>query len=284
VRPGGPATIYRYTDYRRFLRDRFLERKRSDRNFSYRKFALRAGLSSPNFLKLVIENKRNLSEEGIRKFAKGFGLNANEEEYFRNMVLMNQARTHEEKDCFYRRMIQCRGFARTRLLDKKEYEYYAAWYHPVVRELAAAAPPGVGPAWIAERIRPEVSEVQVKRSLRLLESLGMLRREGETWVQSEPIVSTGPEVSSILIAKYHKNMIRLGGEAIDRFPPQARDISSVTIRVPLRRLHEIKKAVQAFRKELLGLEMEGEGEESVMQVNIQIFPVSRAEEEKHDHR
>lgn len=269
------VTIYQYVDYRKFLRDKFLQKKDQERNFSYRKFSLLAGLSSPNFLKLVIENKRNLSEAGIRKFAVGFRLNETEEEYFRNMVLMNQSKSHEEKDCFYRKMVQCKGFARTHLLEKKKYEYYSAWYHPVVRELVVFQKGTVDAKWISEHTNPQITEGQAKRSLKLLEELGMIKREDDRWLQANPIVTTGPEVSSVLVTKYHKNMIAMAKESIERFPSRQRDISSVTIRVNKENMPEVKKAAIEFRKQLLGLEsLSNEKDETIMQLNIQIFPLT----------
>ena len=143
------VNIYEYADYRKFLLHEYQEKKKKERNFSYRRFALYAGISSSNFLNLVIKKKRNLSEEGIRKFAKGFGLNEDQTEYFRNMVLMNQSKTHEEKDCYYQNMVRCKGFAKTHILDKKEYKYYSAWYHPVVRELVVFHSGKIDAEWIA---------------------------------------------------------------------------------------------------------------------------------------
>lgn len=268
------VNIYEYSDYREFLRDRFQVEKCRGTHFSYRKFSLIAGLSSPNFLKLVIENLRNLSKAGIEKFANGFRLTGNEREYFSCMVLMNQCSSHIEKDAYYRKMIRIRGVARAHVLEQKEYQYYAEWHHSVVREMAGINSGKVSEVWIAEHIQPPVSVTQVRRSLQLLQDLGMIRREDNRWIQTDPIVTTGPEISSLLVTNYHKNMISKAIDSIERFPPEMRDISSVTIRVHPDNLPDIKKAVIAFRKQLLGFEQNGQKNERVMQINIQIFPLS----------
>lgn len=272
------VNIFEYTDYRKFLLHEYQEKKKKERNFSYRRFALNAGISSSNFLNLVIKNKRNLSEEGIRKFAKGFGLNEDQTEYFRNMVLMNQSKTHEEKDCYYQKMVKCKGFAKTRILDKKEYHYYSAWYHPVIRELLAFHEGKVDAEWIAKKVEPKITITQAKRSLKLLQELGMIRREGDRWIQTDQIVDTGPEVSSILVSKYHKNMITMAKESIDRFHGHQRDITSVTIRMNRKTLSQVKKASFEFRRQLLGLECRPGEEEFVMQLNIQAYPLTEVPE------
>jgi uncharacterized protein (TIGR02147 family) len=52
--------VFDYRDYRAYLRDVYQSRKSSEYGFSYRAFAKRAGLSAPNYLKLVAEGQRNL--------------------------------------------------------------------------------------------------------------------------------------------------------------------------------------------------------------------------------
>lgn len=67
VKKGSPVEVYGYLDYRAFLADLYTAKKA--RGFSYRSFSRRAGLSSPNYLKLVIDGQRNLSAKMAERFA-----------------------------------------------------------------------------------------------------------------------------------------------------------------------------------------------------------------------
>jgi uncharacterized protein (TIGR02147 family) len=60
VSKDSPVDVYRYLDYRAFLRDFYEAKKAKSRTFSYRAFSKRAGVASPNYLKLVIEGQRSL--------------------------------------------------------------------------------------------------------------------------------------------------------------------------------------------------------------------------------
>ena len=53
--------IFSYTNYRAFLRDLYLTKKSESSGFSHRVFVRMCGFASPNFLKLVIEGKRDAS-------------------------------------------------------------------------------------------------------------------------------------------------------------------------------------------------------------------------------
>ena len=61
-----------YDDYRAYLSELIDFLRTSKRGFSFRRFSKRAGYQSPNFLKLVIDGQRNLSDDSIAKFAGAF--------------------------------------------------------------------------------------------------------------------------------------------------------------------------------------------------------------------
>lgn len=57
--------IYEYLEYRIFLADAYQAGKENVSAFSYRYLARKAGFSSPNFIKLVMDGERNLSMESV---------------------------------------------------------------------------------------------------------------------------------------------------------------------------------------------------------------------------
>ena len=65
--------IYTYTDYRKFVKDYYLSKKKSIRRFSYRSFSEKAGFSSPNFIKLVIDGKKKSRKRERFQTLQGYG-------------------------------------------------------------------------------------------------------------------------------------------------------------------------------------------------------------------
>src|SRR5688572_23947614 len=88
--------VFDYLDYRAFLRDYYTERK-ARRGFSFRNFSKRAGLGSPNYLKLVMDGDRNLTNEMAARFAHALGLNSDSANYFVELVRFTQAKTSSER-------------------------------------------------------------------------------------------------------------------------------------------------------------------------------------------
>lgn len=130
-------SIYEYSDYRQFLGDTYTFLKTHYRYFSFRYFSKRAGYSSPNFLKLVIEGKRNISTDSIPRFSEALKLDAGETEFFAQLVQFNQARNSTERSEHAGRMLKFKELQKTYPLKQAEYSYYACWYYIPVRELAA---------------------------------------------------------------------------------------------------------------------------------------------------
>src|SRR5438045_8662218 len=93
--------LFEYEDYRKYLKDLYDFQKKNRRSFSFRFFSHHAGFTSPNYLKLVMDGARNLTEESIQKFANGFKLNQQETDFFKNLVFFTQAKTSEEKSRYY---------------------------------------------------------------------------------------------------------------------------------------------------------------------------------------
>lgn len=275
----GQPVVYDYLDFRAFLKDLFVYNKERKGNFSYRFFSRQAGFASPNFLKLVTNGQRNLTNTSIAKIAKGFKLKKQESEFFEHLVFMNQGKTHDEKNRYYRKMLAVKEYINNHKIDKVKYEYFSKWYYPAIREIITFNDKHYTPGQIAERLNPKISPKEAERALKLLLELGLIKKDPEDhWQQCDKVVTTGAEVASHVIANFHKEMIALGAESIERFPSEERDITALTLSVRHDTLVNIKARIAAFRRELLELATEDENSDRVYQINFQLFPLTNNED------
>jgi len=274
-KPAREPQVFEYLDYRAFLRDYYAAKKAS-RGLSFRSFSRRAGLSSPNYLKLVIEGQRNLTPATAAAFAKAAGLEGDAARYFAELVVFTQAKTSAERNQSYARITGFRRYREARPLELAHAAYHSTWYLPAIRELASRPDFRDDPEWIAETLWPSISVADAQQGLRTLLQLGLLGRapDGKI-VQSEAVVSTGPEVADVNVANYHRMMMQRASDAVDAVPPTDRDISSLTLCLGPHGLRRLKERIQRFRRELLELSTREQGLEQVVQVNFQLFPLSK---------
>ena len=271
-------TAYDYLDYRLFLKDLFKYKKENNKHFSYRMFARKAGFASPNYLKLVMDGQRNLTNESIAKMAKGFGLKKKETEYFENLVFMNQASTHDMKNHYLQKIMAASKPLTSSNLEKASYEYFSRWYYPVIREVILFGDRKLSFAQIAAILSPRITEAQAKKGIELLLALGLIKigKDG-LYEQADKTVRTGAEVRSLVVANFHREMIRLAAESIERHPAEYRDISGITLSVKKEKMPEIKSKIVSLREELLELACQDEDADQVIQINIQAFPLTKTD-------
>lgn len=270
------VSVFEYQDYRAFLKDWYQKAKQARGSYSYRAFAKKAGFHSSNFMMLVIQGKRNLTEESLKKFLIGLNLNKQEQEFFRNLVFCNQSETHEDKNFYYQRLMLSKKFSQLKPIEKQQYEYYSTWYHPVIRELVVSRGFDGMAEWISGRLSPTVTPAQVSKSIELLEALGFIQKTGkDRWRQTSTIISTGPDVEAVIVRNYHKSLLGLSREMMDRLSAKDCDASALTLGVRRERLSELRLKIREFRREVLKMVSNDTEPEEVVQLNIQFFPVTK---------
>ena len=271
--------VFDYLDYRAFLRDYYLEGK-ARRGLSYRALSRRIGLKSSNFFKLVLDGSRNLSQDMAGRFARALGLEEDARRYFLALVRSEHARTPEARREAHAQVIGYRRYRRARSLKAQQAAYHSTWYLPAIRELVVGRSFREDPEWIARTLEPNIAPAEAAEALETLLLLGLLVRDADGKLrQGEALVSTGAETTGRHVATYHLTMMDLAASSLERIPAAQRDVSSLTLCLGRDGLRRIKERVQRFRRELLELSATEEQPDQVVQVNFQLFPLSKVEED-----
>ncbi len=272
--------VFEYLDHRELLRALFADRKTSGRGFSHRAFARRAGITSTNYLKLVMDGARNLSAEMAIKFAAGFGLTRDEAAYFCDLVAFNNATTATERTRAFERLSRFRQRRQVHQLDDAQARYHETWYLPAIRELVASPRFIDDPKWIARQLQPRISAAQAKAAVRTLLALGLLTRHKQGSLrQADALVSTSSGPLGHHIVNYHRMMMERAAAALDHVPREEREISSVTLCVSEDAITALKQRIEDFRSELLQMAEQHGTPERVVQINFQLFPLTQRLEE-----
>ncbi|MCB0220356.1 MAG: TIGR02147 family protein, partial [Chrysiogenetes bacterium] len=227
--------------------------KETQRGFSYRQFSRRAGFSTSNFLMLVADGKRNLSEASIPKFARGLGLSESEEKLFEALVLLGQASSDAERNEYYGLLRRIRR-ARSKgvELKKAQFDVYTHWIAIPIRELMHHEDFREDPAWIAKRFRAQVKPSEVRRAITLLEKTGLAIRDDEGRLQpASPTLLSQPTLQSLAARNFHRTMWEKAIKSLDGVPQSERNITSVTVNLTAREYEQVCAEIDDFRRELL---------------------------------
>jgi uncharacterized protein (TIGR02147 family) len=270
--------ISEYDDYRKYLSDFYSFFKKTRRGFSFRSFSKDAGFSSPNFLKLVIEGKRNLTSNSLHRFSRALKLSRSETEFFDSLVKFNQSRSLDEKNRHYEHLRRLRRYKDVKALEPTQFDYYSAWYHIAIRELTNLSDFKNDADWISEKLLPRISSKDASEALALLLKLGMIKKDGRSgkFKATDSTVTTGPEVKSLAVTNFHREMLERAVESIDTVPPLERDISSATLSIKESDLEKLKTRLVKFRREILAtFDLTDGTADRIYQLNVQLFPISK---------
>ncbi|MBX9768290.1 MAG: TIGR02147 family protein [Bdellovibrionales bacterium] len=277
-----PINVYGYEDYRTYLADSFNALKKTDPKVSHRSFAKKAGIKSSSFVLSVMKGKDNLSLKTIEGISKALGHDREEAFFFKNLVLLNQATTIDERLVFAQHVLKSKQYRKVHPLAEAKYHYFTRWYFVAIKELVGIEGFKSDPAWIARRLANQVTREEAEVALSELIKLNLIARDEKGNLrQTLDTVMTPDEVTSAFIVPYHEELIGLGSESIRRYPREEREISATTFRVTHKNFQKIKEILQRFRKEMVEvIEAGGSTKESapkaeaLYQLNLQLFPLA----------
>ncbi len=268
-------SIFEYIDYRKFLADYYQTKKESSSYFSYRYFARKINVNSPSFLKHVIDGKRNLTRQMAERFCQVLDLSPKEELYFRNLVLFNQAKTSIEKQEHYAVLRSMTGLVKESVLNTDQFDYFAMWYTPVIRELICLYDFKDDYNLIAETIQPRIDPAEAQAAVKLLLKLKLvIKDENGIYKQTSSAVIADNSVKSVAVRAFTRSMIDRSKEALDTFNKKVRHISGITMGISPEAYDVLAAEIEAFKDRVKVIVNQDSTSSRIYQMNIALFPLS----------
>jgi len=273
-------SIFKYTDYRQYLKDYYELQRSLDPQFTYRYIAGCVGFKSAGHFTQILKGLINLSSSMAASFIDFLKLNNREADYFDLLVRFEQAKTHAEKRRYFERITKFSEM-KVATLAPSQYEYYNKWYYVAVREILSYFPFKGDYAALAKNVRPSISQLEAKKTIALLLKLGLIEKNSNgMYKKNTASVSATPLGGSIAITNQALQTMRLAQESIDRFPKEQRNISGVAFSVSQKTFDSMQEEIRSFRKRILDIAQSDPYPDTVYQFNVQLFPLSASPTQK----
>jgi uncharacterized protein (TIGR02147 family) len=272
-------SVFEYLDYRDFLKDFYEEKKSQHSFFSYRLFGAKIGID-PSYLAKVIIKNRNISNDAIDAIAVFCGLKQREADYFETLVHFVKAKSLKESKLLFEKLLSLKNASAKPLLEN-QYAFYQKWYHSALRSLLEFYDFNGDYKALALQLSPPISAKEAKESIQLLEKLNLIKKDmNGRYRMTEVAITTGSQWNSLAIATFQEETIRLSMGSIALHPKKHRDISTVTMNINEENFEEIREKINEFRSSIIKFVHEQQSADRVVQLNIQLFPLSKMEREK----
>jgi len=281
--PGQPL-IHEYTDYRKYLKDMYEHRKRTEstgmRPYSYSHFSAAADIKSPNYLKLIIEGKRNLSDDMILRFSRALRLEKQQAEEFQALVHYSQADEPVERNKYLKDLAEIRADQEnSSAADKQKWEKVPGWIGWVLYAIMDQKNAGIEPEQLQKLFRAKASLQEVKDSLQKLINSGEIVRDAETGELKRPreLVDAPQDLPVALIRRLQTELIYLGIESLFRDSPKDREFGALTLALTQEEFEQTRFELRQLRKRIhkdISVKRQSSKGDRVYQLNIQLFPVT----------
>lgn len=275
-----------YMDYRLYLSDFYHAKKAQTqsaiRPYSYAIFSAAADIKSPNYLKMIIEGKRNLSPDMVVKFAKACGFNKAQTQEFLLLVNFNQSEDPADRNYALKLLSEYRVEQKLKhgQLDRKVFEKVPNWVGWIIYAMVDQAGVCFKISELRELLRGKASENEIEQALDSLLSSGELIKDEITHEISKGKPTEAPEeIPSALVRKLQMQLMYLGLESLYQDHTAEREFGSLTMSLTAKEFEEIKFKLRQLRKSLHkdnSIARMTEKGDRVYQLNLQLFPVTNS--------
>jgi uncharacterized protein (TIGR02147 family) len=228
----------------------------------------------------VINGRKNLSRASVVKMCEAMELTKTEAAYFENLVYFNQAKSFTERNYYFEKLntgpLATTEASSARKLRKDQYEFYSNWYHAVIRSLIDLFPDVADARSLAKMVFPAIKPKQAQKSVELLVRLGLItKQKNGTYKTSDKSLTTGEEVQSLAVQRFHLETLELAKQAIKNLPKEARNISGLTLGISNDAYTKICDIIYESQKKIMEVANNDEKSDRVYQLNFHLFPVSK---------
>ncbi len=242
---------------------------------SLRAFARWSGIKSPATLSLILRGKRGISPEVEEKLINQLRLTGQRKRYLSALCALSRTRSHEGQHTLNEELFYIKHLAQAKLLEVKQYEFLSRWYYCAIFVMVGLADFRLDYALISKRLGRYVTPSQVREAIETMQALGLIEKQGETLRQVVgSVLRTPEEMRHLSVRQFHRRMIQMATLALE-IPQERREITSLTVAMPLSKLEEVKARIRLFREELDQFLDRSQAEaEEVYQLNVQFFPLT----------
>ncbi|RYZ74317.1 MAG: TIGR02147 family protein [Proteobacteria bacterium] len=263
--------ISEFFDHRKYLAA-VVEDLRTQGVFSHRTFNRVCGFSSPNFVQLVIQGKRNLSEQAARRISKVLGLSRESAKVFLELRDMNVTEDPDQKLEILHSLLKLPAFVERYELSTDQLTFYSKWFNVPIRELLQSHPQ-LTVHEISQALIPKVSVDEIEQSLETMQKLGLIAKSASGWKVNHTQLSTKNEVLHQALFHFHSSMIEIAKQSLSRFTGAEREVSALTLKMTEKEFLLLREKIREFKREALAIES-SESDSQVYQFNFQLFPVT----------
>jgi uncharacterized protein (TIGR02147 family) len=279
-------SIYIYTNHLDYLRA-WLKIARRYR-ITRRSILEAGGINSPSLLSDILAGRKKLGVNQAAAVSNALGLQGDQADYFALLVELDRERDLSRKRSILESLQRIREKNLSKVLSKKNLEYFALWHYPLIREFII----GNGYAESAHEIAAALQNVRlraadIEAALKKLVQWDMIwydESSGRYLPCDNPPVLTYGDIPHCIVNDVKRDMLLTSIIAMENQSREDRHISMAIKSISRAKYKRFARKVDELRKEFLETDDTADGpSDRVAILNMQLFPVAGIEIRNNDH-
>lgn len=274
-----------YLDYRKLLEDFYHFRRDQTKNdlrpYSYAMFSAAANIKSPNYLRMIIEGKRNLSVDMIGKFAKAMGFAKGDALDFKLLVIYNQSTDPAERSLLLKELSEYRVAQKIKSgeLDPKAFEKVPGWIAWVLYSMIDQDGVRFQIDELRDLLRKKAAPDEIQAAMKSLIESGQVEQDDVTGGlrKARHLIESPEDIPVALVRKLQSQLMYLGMESLFQDSPIDREFGTLTLSLTQAEFEELKFKLRQLRKSVQkdnSVKRVTTKGDRVYQMNLQLFPVT----------
>jgi len=231
----------------------------------------------PSLLSKILASERHLAHSRVQPVCDILKLPPDQAEYFRLLVHYGKAKGHREAQACFTKMAELRRVSPAPL-DDVQVAYWESWIHVALRSLLKCGE--FRDEWerMGALLRPRQTARRTREATAVLERIGLAWKDSDgIWRARDGFLRDGSVAQAPMVRHYHRQSLLLSMEAIEAIPKDQRDLSCLTVSIPIDEYPRIVEMVRDFRSRVLSVVSEMRDPDSVYQLSLQLVPLALPE-------
>lgn len=270
--------LLNYWDYRKYLQDFYLFKKKTRSGYSYRVFCKEAGIKSASHFKMVIDGQRNVTPKSLPKFLKGLRIeNEDEKKLFSLMVEYTQEKDIEPKAEIFRNLITLKNKEESVPMEYFQLSFLTSWHTIAIYVLIETNEFKSDVEWISKKLKKKVSNENILKAIKNLVELNLIKKDTYgNYVQTKGSIVTPTKFDRNILDEYYSIMGAMAIQSLGDDDEDNRFFNGATISINRKNIQAFAEKIKKFRAEINEMSLSNlDSNDDVYQLNVQFFPLTK---------
>jgi uncharacterized protein (TIGR02147 family) len=269
--------IYKYHDYRVFLKDMFSFLKNKKARFMNMKFVSKKLGVTPSYLSMILNKKRELNPSLVNPLSEIFEMDEKEKSFFKLLLNFNLSKHDLEKASAIDMMKQVKQYQDHNPVEVAYHEYMSNWLNVTIREMTAIDGFSDDPKWIQEKLRYPVKMSEIRESINFLIEKGIVAKdENGKFEKPNKSIDCVDHVYKNALIQFHRSFLKLAGDSTLVSETHERELMGHCICLAEENYDEAKLILGEAFERIRNLQKKQNGKQ-VYCIELALFPLTKGE-------